>query len=128
MSTRRAKRQGTIEEPKGTQYTVKERVKVNNKTMIIISFICERSITIYIGSYNVYCIDAQIMKDANGDIVPTSLLTKVRWDGECSLYDPFESGSDTIMIVKLLLNLIIWTAIKIPQYLIREKLKDFHFI
>jgi hypothetical protein len=104
MSTRRAKRQGTIEEPRGTIQTIIEKVIVNKKTMIITSYICERSITIYIGSYNIYCIDAQIFKDATNKILPDVLLSKIRWDGECSLYDPFESGSDTVMILKLLLT------------------------
>ena len=106
MSTRRAKRPGLIEAPSGVINTIQEKVKVGNKIMVITSYICERSITIYIGSYGVYCIDAQILKNANNDILSTALLTKIRWDGECSLYDAFEKGSDTIMIFNLLLTYI----------------------
>lgn len=106
MRSRRTKLIGTIEQPRGTIKTTVEKVKVGNKIMVITSYDTEDSITIYIGSNNIYCIDAQIMKKNNGVPMEDGMLNKIRWDKECSLSYPFEKGSDTVMILQLLLSYI----------------------
>jgi hypothetical protein len=114
MSTRRGKRQGTIEAPRGTIKTTREKVivetKIRNKlkikTMIITTFETESSITIYIGSSEIYCIDCQLLKNKISEIYETGILTKARWDSVCSLDDPFKKGEDSIIIIKTLLSYI----------------------
>lgn len=114
MSTRRATRQGTIEAPRGTIKTTREKViveatirnKIKTKTMIITTFETENSITIYIGSSEIYCIDCQLLKSTITGIYETGLLTKARWDTDCSLDEPFGKGSDSIIMIKLLLSYI----------------------
>lgn len=114
MSTRKAKRQGTIEPPRGLLKTTREKVVVdtiiNNKPrkkiMIITTYESQNSITIYIGNRDIYCIDAQILKNSYSGIYETGLLTKARWDMECSLDEPFKKGVDSIIIIKLLLTYI----------------------
>jgi hypothetical protein len=111
--TRRAKRQGTIEPPRGLIKTIREKVivepliknKLRKKVMIITTFECETSITINIGNTEIYCIDCTIIKNNTG-IYNTGILTKARWDIDCSIGDPFEKGDDSIIIIKLLLTYI----------------------
>lgn len=101
MSTRKSKRQGTIEAPSGTHTTTRQKVTVGHKTMVITEYHTERSTTIYIGSDKIYCVDITLSKDIGHTYKSRGFLTKIRWDGECSLYHPFEKGTDTIMILKL---------------------------
>jgi hypothetical protein len=113
MSTRRVKRQGLIEQPRGVIKTIREKVivetlvksKLRKKVMIITTFECETSITINIGNTEVYCIDCTLLKNNTG-IYDTGILTKARWDIDCSIDDPFSKGDDSIMIIKLLLTYI----------------------
>jgi hypothetical protein len=114
MSTRRAKRQGIIEPPRGVIRTIREKIiiktliktKLRTKTMIITTFECNTSITINIGNREIYCIDCTLLKNTNTGIYDTGTLTKARWDIDCSIGDPFEKGDDSIMIIKLLLTYI----------------------
>lgn len=106
MSTRRCKREGEIQKPRDTISEERIHIKVKNKHMIITKYITERSIQIYIGSENTYCIDAQLYKDGKGQIIDTGILNKIRWDAECSLDSIFEQSEDTIMILQLLMTYI----------------------
>jgi hypothetical protein len=111
--TRRAKRQGLIEVPRDVIKTTREKVivetliknKLRKKIMIITIFDCETSITINIGNTEIYCIDCTILKNNIG-VYDTGILTKARWDIDCSINDPFEKGDDSIIIIKLLLTYI----------------------
>jgi len=104
--SRKAKRPGTIEPPRGVINMVQQKVTVGRKTMIITEYHTELSTTIYIGSNTIYCIDITLFKGMDGTYMPRGILTKVRWDGECSLTDPFEHGTDTIMIFTLAMSYI----------------------
>lgn len=114
MSTRKAKRQGTIEPPDNLIKTTREKVfvegKINNsirkKVMIITTYETAGTITIYIGSRDIYCIDVQLLKNKDLSTVTTGYLTKARWDSVCSIDEPFSKGSDTILMIKLLINYI----------------------
>ena len=99
--SRKAKRPGIIEPPRGVIETHRQKITVGRKTMILTEFHTELSTTIYIGNKNIYCIDSTIFKERDGTYMPRGILTKVRWDGECSMTDAFERGTDTIMIFKL---------------------------
>lgn len=113
MSTRRAKRIGLIENPRDLIKTTKHKITIvskNNKNskkiFIITIFECKTSITIYIGSSNIYCVDCQLLKNINTGIPYTGILTKARWDTECSIDNYFKKGNDSILIIKLLLSYI----------------------
>jgi len=114
MSTRKGKRPGTIEPPRGVINVTREKVVIESniknkhykKTMIITTFACENSITIYIGNYDIYCIDVQLLKNRESGIVDTGILTKARWDISCSINEPFTKGVDTTIIIKLMLQYI----------------------
>jgi len=106
MSIRNRKREGTIPSASGVIKETREMVEANGRKMVITSFHKEGSILIYIGSSTIYCIDAILRKDARGNLMDTGELNKVRWDGECSLNHAFERGSDTKMILRLLLTYI----------------------
>jgi hypothetical protein len=113
MSTRKAKRPGTIEAPVKTIIReTRERVVVktdNNhkeKHMIITSYETASAITIYIGSYDIYCVEVVLYKRSSDNTFYSGTLNKARWDNACSLGSPFEKGTDTIMILKLLMTYI----------------------
>jgi hypothetical protein len=99
--SRKAKRPGTIEQPRGVIETRRQKVTVGRKMMILSEFHTELSTTIYIGSETIYCIDITLFKTMDGMYMPRGILNKVRWDGECSVTDAFERGTDTVMIFKL---------------------------
>lgn len=113
MSTRRVKRQGTIDPPQDVINIKREKVFVegliNNtirkKTMIITTYETINTIVIYIGNRDIYCMDVQLLKDTLNTIT-TGYLTKARWDISCSIGEPFEKGSDTIIMIKLLVTYI----------------------
>lgn len=102
--TRRAKRQGSIEPPRGVIKTTREKVIVEEinaniirkKVMIITTYETINTITIYIGNRDIYCIDIQLLKDTQTNTVNTGYLTKARWDSVCSIEEPFSKGTDTI--------------------------------
>jgi hypothetical protein len=104
--SRKAKRPGTIEQPRGVIETRCQKVTVGRKMMILTEFHTELSTTIYIGSDTIYCIDITLFKAMDGTYMPRGILNKVRWDGECSVTDAFERGTDTVMIFKLAMTYI----------------------
>jgi len=106
MSSRKSKRQGTIEPPSGVIEMRRQNVTVGRKLMMITEYHTERSTTIYIGSDEIYCIDITLSKDIGDTYKPRGFLTKIRWDGKCSINDPFEQGADTIMILKLAMTYV----------------------
>ena len=106
MSTRRAKKPGTINKPSGVINTKRELIVVNGKTMVLTQFETPRAFTIYIGGDDIYCIDAQVTRDLTGKFNPEGYLTKVRWDMDCSLDKDFKEGKDTQMITQLALTYI----------------------
>lgn len=106
MSTRTSTHQDTIEAPSGTHTTTRQKVTVGHKTMVITEYHKEWSTIIYIGSETIYCIDITLYKALGGRYQSRGILTKIRWDGECSLYHPFEQGTDTIMIFQLAMTYV----------------------
>jgi hypothetical protein len=112
--TRKVKRQGQIEPPRDVISTKKEKIlfegsiekKYSKKTMIITTYETINTIIIYIGSYDIYCIDVQLLKDNISGTVNTGYLTKARWDSICSLNEPFGNGIDTIIMIRALVMYI----------------------
>jgi hypothetical protein len=74
--------------------------------MVITEFHTEDFTTIYIGSATIYCVDITISRDIGDTYKSRGFLTKIRWDGECSINRPFEQGADTIMIFKLAMTYV----------------------
>ena len=105
MSLRAKKQEGLILAPSGTLETIRHHVEANGKRMVITIFNKEGSSQLYIGSSNIYCIDALLRKDAMGTYLETGELNKIRWDGSCST-PTFQRGRDTAMILRLLLTYI----------------------
>jgi len=100
--TRRVKKEGSI--PEGSY---QKHINVGQKRMILsIKTDEDGSITIYIGNREIYCIEAQLIKEDTGLFSEQGYLNKIRWDSLCSLDNEFKKGDDTIMIMKLLLTYI----------------------
>ena len=74
--------------------------------MVITEFHTEDFTTIYIGSATIYCIDITLSRDIGNTYKSQGFLTKIRWDGKCSINRPFEQGADTIMILKLAMTYV----------------------
>ena len=114
MSTRRAKRPGTIEPPRDVISTKREKIfieskggnKTTKKVMIITTYETINTIRIYIGNRDIYCMDVQLLKDSETQTATTGHLEKARWDTVCSLDEPFGKGTDTILMIKTLINYI----------------------
>jgi hypothetical protein len=106
MSSRKAKRQGTIDPPRAGVTVVRKAITVGKKTMIVTEYHGELSTTIYIGGESIYCIDMFLPKNRDGVHAETGVLTKVRWDAECSIAHDFTKGDDTIMILQLAMTYV----------------------
>lgn len=117
MSTRHVKPQGLIELPSNPRNLTRLRVVVEGdidvrgemqhrkKTMILTTFEKETSVQIYIGSQDVYCIDAQLYRNSSGEFYE-GLLSKARYDPVCSVDEPFEPGTDTLLILQFLFTYV----------------------
>ena len=89
----------------GARITIK-RITVGIKRMIMTIHETDMSITIYVGNATVYCIDVQILKKINGELYDIGNLNKIRWDKVCSLNDDFKKGTDSILLLKLVISYI----------------------
>lgn len=98
--------EGKIPIPKLNTDIKRYNISVGDKNMIMTIHQTETSITFYCGNRTVYCIDIQLLKKANGQLYDTGNLTKIRWDRVCSLNDDFRKGTDSIMLLKLLIQYI----------------------
>lgn len=105
MSSRRPKPKGMIEY-RASDTVTKKTARVGDKVMIITQVESDTSVTIYIGSNEIYCIDAQVLKLNDTEYAEIGNLTKIRWDSVCSIEAPFERGKDTIMILEFAMTYI----------------------
>ena len=116
--TRRYARIGTMEPPRNTIHMTQQRVTVGNKTMTITEYHTEWDITIYIGGPTIYCIEITFMKDIGYTYHSRGILNNIRWDGECQFADPFEQGTDTFMMIHVIMTYLhrFYPAIKELTY------------
>jgi hypothetical protein len=107
-----------MEPPRNTIHTIQQRVTVGNKTMTITEYHTKWNITIYIGSPTIYCIDITISKDIGYTYHSRGILNNIRWDGECQFADPFEQGTDTFMMIHVIMTYLhrFYPAIKELTY------------
>lgn len=97
---------GKIPPPKQGARVTRKLVTVGIKRMIMTIHETDNSITIYVGNPRIYCIDVQLLKMINGDLYDRGNLSKIRWDKVCSLDDNFEKGTDSTMLLKLVISYI----------------------
>lgn len=106
MSTRRVRKEGTIDfSPPGIQYK-QERIKIIDKVFILTTIDKPGSILLYVGGYEIYCIDAQVLKTVDGHFQEEGLLNKIRSDIVCSVDNDFTEGEDTHKIMIFIMTYI----------------------
>jgi hypothetical protein len=77
----------------------------NSQSFLIVLYETSKSINIYIGGPEKWCINCELIKDGN-TIKSQGYLTKVRYDMLCSLEHSFAKGFDTKQIVYFLIQYI----------------------
>jgi hypothetical protein len=83
----------------------REGVVHRTKKMVLTTCESDFNYQIFIGSQDIYCIDAIIHKGTFQDPI-TGRLSKLRYDHVCSLDGPFEAGVDTMLLMHFLLTYI----------------------
>ena len=83
----------------GAKMTIRY-IKSGSKNMVMTLHETDTSITIYVGNRTIYCIDVQLLKKVNGELYDVGNLSKIR------CIDDFEKGTDSIMIMKLVISYI----------------------
>ncbi len=75
------------------------------QSFLIVSYESSKTINIYVGGPEKWCINCELIKDGN-KIKPQGYLTKIRYDMLCSLEHSFAKGSDTKQLVMFLIQYI----------------------
>ncbi len=84
----------------------KTKIKIGaNKSFLIVSYESNRTINIYVGGPEKWCINCELIKDGN-NIKSKGYLIKLRYDILCSLENIFVKGCDTKQLVGLLIQYI----------------------
>jgi hypothetical protein len=76
-----------------------------SQTFLVVSYESSRTINIYVGGPEKWCIHCELIKDKN-TIKPLGYLIKLRYDMLCSLEHSFAKGSDTKQLVMFLIQYI----------------------
>ena len=106
MRIRNIKREGLYPPVKPGSKSTKIKVKVGNKTFLIVTHESEFSYMIYIGGRDVYCIEVQLLKPSIGANISQGFFSKIRYDEGCALDTSFIRGEDSQLILKFLLTYI----------------------
>lgn len=100
------KRDGLIPEQRRMGYPpIRKLIQVGNKKLVLTIHETDYSMTFYIGSRNIYCMDVQIIKKDSG-FDRVGAFHKIRYDIECSVNGDFERSRDTNMILRLIITYI----------------------
>lgn len=75
------------------------------QSFLIVTYESQRTITIYVGGHDKWCINCELIKRDN-KIQPLGYLTKLRYDLFCSLEHSFLKGKDTKELVFFLVQYI----------------------
>jgi hypothetical protein len=104
-------KEGCIPVPRNGTIITKKIIRITGsaKSLLMTTHETQTSIIIYIGGHDVYCIEAQILKDTSTNDSSIGNFTKIRFDVACSLEHNFARGHDTNMLLKLLLTYILHT-------------------
>lgn len=94
--------------PDKEEKTTLTKIKIqigNSQSFLVVSYETSKSINIYIGGPEKWCINCEVIKDGS-TIKYQGYLTKVRYDMLCSLEHSFAKGFDTKQIIYFLIQYI----------------------
>lgn len=83
----------------------KKEISIGKTSLLLVEYINEKTVNIYIGGPQKWCIHCEIIKD-NDLFKSIGYLIKVRYDLLCSLTHNFAKGKDTKQIVNILIQYI----------------------
>jgi hypothetical protein len=106
MSTRRVRKEGTIDLPSSDIQHKQERVKIIDRIFILTIIDKPGSILLYVGGYDIYCIDVVIFKKIDGGFQEEALLNKIRSDIVCTVDKNFKESEDTYRIMLFIMTYI----------------------
>ena len=120
---------------KPTQVETMYELETSKNKYLLTTRESESSVMIYIGGIDTYCLECQIIKEN-----AVANLPKIIYDEKCSLTGKFERGTDTLMLMTLLVNYVkekytYVSAITFDDYSTREctpavhiELAPFYFV
>lgn len=79
----------------------------NTQSFLVVSYQTEKSINIYVGGPEKWCINCELIRDKERNVIkPIGYLNRIRYDMLCSLEHSFAKGYDTKQLVYFLLQYI----------------------
>jgi hypothetical protein len=107
MSIRTAiRRNGDYPAIRQNDIVIQKTIRIGNtQSFLLVTYQTLKTINIYIGGPNKWCIYCELIKNDN-TIKPIGYLTKVRYDLQCSLEHSFVKGKDTKELVRFLIQYI----------------------
>lgn len=109
MSLRgRVRRNGDYPIPQDNETLTKKTIRIGTiQTFLLVTHETNKSIHIYVGGHDKWCIYCDIIKDMDTKrIKEMGYITKIRFDISCSLEHTFARGGDTKMLIKFLIQYI----------------------
>jgi hypothetical protein len=107
MSTRKVNPVGSIPLAKHGAIIERKRLQLGNTQYIMTSHETDTSITYYIGSRTIYCVDINITKKMdNSTFVNRATLSKIRKDDACYAGTVYEEGITTANLFKFALQFL----------------------
>ena len=99
-------RNGDYPAPHDNEKVVQKAIRIGkSQSFLLVTYETSRTITMYIGGSNKWCINCVLIKCDN-DIKQIGFLIKIRYDVQCSLEHTFVKGKDTKDLVRFLLQYI----------------------
>ena len=78
----------------------------NSKSFLLVSQETNRTINIYLGGPEKWCVHCELIKDENNELKEIGYLVKLRYDMLCSLEHNFARGQDTKQLLYFLIQYI----------------------
>lgn len=105
MSRPRAKKSGDYPEAEERETVDRKTIHIGNKRVLCVTYEKKKSINLFIGGHETWCIHAELIKDGN-KFKPRGYLIKIRYDTLCSLDHNFTRGHDTRMLLQWFIRYI----------------------
>lgn len=100
------RRNGDYPAPRDNEKVVQKSIHIgNSQSFLLVTYETSRSINMYLGGPNKWCINCELIKRDN-DIKQIGYLIKIRYDMQCSLEHAFVKGKDTKELVRFLIQYI----------------------
>ncbi len=107
MLRSKIKRNGYYPSISDGQNVTKKQIHIgNSQSFLLVSYETSRKIDIYIGGPDKWCINCELVKDANNEVKQQGYLIKARYDMLCSLEHSFAKGKDTRQLILFLIQYI----------------------